>query len=221
MTDKDIRKALITHLVDLDETYVLKAVRRLLDAKHDPIDIMQDCEHAMRMVGERYERREYYLSALIMAGEIFREVMMISQPSMEKRLTGNASSGKVLLGTVQGDIHDIGKDIVALALRCYGFTVEDLGIDVPPQKFLEHLRNTPPDIIGLSGLVTVAYESMRETTRLVREHNISVECAIPIIIGGSTLSEEICRFVGADFWVTDAMEGVRVCQRIVQKINHP
>jgi methanogenic corrinoid protein MtbC1 len=219
MADKESRKALITHLADLDEAYVLDAVRRLLDENHDPVDIIQDCEYAMQIVGERYEKREYYLSALIMAGEIFREVMMISQPSMEQRLIGNAS-GKVLLGTVQGDIHDIGKDIAGLALRCYGFTVEDLGIDVSPQKFLEYIQNNQPDIIGLSGLVTVAYESMRETAKLVREHSISGQVSIPIVIGGSTLSEEICRFVGADFWVTDAMEGVRVCQHIVQKNKH-
>jgi methanogenic corrinoid protein MtbC1 len=220
MADKRSRKALIAHLSDLDETYVLNAVRQLLDEGQDPLDIIEDCEHAMRLVGERYEKREYYLSALIMAGEIFREVMMISQPSMEQRLSGNAS-GKILLGTVQGDIHDIGKDIAQLALRCYGFAVEDLGIDVPPQKFLEHVQNNPPDIIGLSGLVTVAYESMQETTRLLRGHNKPGQAAIPIIIGGSTLSEEICRFVGADFWVTDAMEGVRICQHIVQNINRP
>jgi methanogenic corrinoid protein MtbC1 len=216
MADKESRKALITHLVDLDETYVLKAVRRLLDEGQDPLAIIEDCEHAMRLVGERYERREYYLSALIMAGEIFREVMIISQPSMEQRLTGSAS-GRVLLGTVQGDIHDIGKDIVALALRCYGFTVEDLGVDVPPQHFLERVQNNPPDVIGLSGLVMVAYESMRETVQLVRGHTTPGQPAIPIIIGGSTLSEAICRFVGADFWTTDAFEGVRICQRIVQK----
>jgi methanogenic corrinoid protein MtbC1 len=218
MTEKDSRKELIAHLADLDETYVLKAVRHLLDKGQDPLDIIQDCEHAMRLVGERYEKREYYLSAFIMAGEIFREVMAISQPSMEQRLVGNAS-GRILLGTVQGDIHDIGKDIAELALRCYGFTVEDLGIDVPPQKFVENIQNNPPDIIGLSGLVTVAYESMRETTRLIKENSLSRKNAIPVIVGGSTLSEEICRFVGADFWVTDAMEGVRICQSIMQKTN--
>jgi methanogenic corrinoid protein MtbC1 len=220
MTNKESRKALITHLADLDEVYVLKAVRELLDEGLDPLDIIQDCEYAMRLVGERYEKHEYYLSALIMAGEIFREVMIISQPSMEEQLTGN-TSGKILLGTAQGDIHDIGKDIVELALRCHGFTVEDLGIDVPPQKFIKHIQDNPPDIIGLSGLVTVAYESMRETTRLIRENSISGQAAIPVIIGGSTLSENICRFVGADFWVTDAMEGVRICQSIIQKKNRP
>jgi methanogenic corrinoid protein MtbC1 len=220
MADEEIRQTLITHLVDLDETYVLKLARRLLDEGQDPLTIIKDCEYAMRLVGERYEKREYYLSGLIMAGEIFREVMMISQPSMEQRLVGNAS-GRVLLGTVQGDIHDIGKDIVELALQCYGFTVEDLGVDVSPQSFLERVQSNPPDIIGLSGLVTVAYESMRETIQLVRGHSTPGQPTIPIIVGGSILSEAICRFVGADFWVTDALEGVRICQRIVQKIDSP
>jgi methanogenic corrinoid protein MtbC1 len=220
MVDEEIRQTLITHLVDLDETYVLKLARRLLDEGQDPLTIIKDCEYAMRLVGERYEKREYYLSGLIMAGEIFREVMMISQPSMEQRLVGNAS-GRVLLGTVQGDIHDIGKDIVELALQCYGFTVEDLGVDVPPQLFLERVQSNPPDIIGLSGLVTVAYESMRETIQLLRGYSTPGQGTIPIIIGGSILSEAICRFVGADFWVTDALEGVRICQRIVQKIDSP
>jgi methanogenic corrinoid protein MtbC1 len=217
MAEKEIRQELITHLADLDEGHVLEVARRMLDKGLDPLIIMQDCEYAMRLVGERYEKREYYLSALIMAGEIFREVMMITQPSMEQRFTGNAS-GRVLLGTVRGDIHDIGKDIVELALRCYGFTVDDLGVDVAPQRFLEHAQNNRPNIIGLSGLVSVAYESMRETVQLLRSQTAFGLPAIPIIIGGSTLSEAICRFVGADFWVTDALEGVRICQRIVLKI---
>ena len=216
MAKEKARQALITHLADLDEGYVLKTVRRLLDRGDDPLSIISDCEHAMRLVGERYEKQEYYLSALLMAGEIFREVVVMSQPSMEERITGNAS-GRVLLGTVQGDIHDIGKDIVALELRCNGFTVEDLGVNVPPQRFLASVQNNPPDIIGLSGLLIAAYESMRETVQLIRSHAEPGRPAIPFVIGGSTLSEPISRFVGADFWVTDAIEGVRICQRITQK----
>lgn len=218
MAEEGVRQDLIKHLADLDEAYVLEIVPRMLDEGHDSLMIMQDCECAMRLVGERYERREYYLSALIMAGEIFREVMMITQPSMKERLAGNIS-GRVLLGTVQGDIHDIGKDIVALALRCYGFTVDDLGVDVAPERFLGHVQDIRPDIIGLSGLVTVAYESMRKTIRLIRSHTPSGQTPYPIIVGGGTLSEDICRYVGADFWVTDALEGVRICQQVMQRTD--
>jgi len=209
-------QGLIVHLADLDETYVLNLVKRLLDEGQDPLTIIKDCEQAMRLVGERYEGQEYYLSGLIMAGEIFREVMAMVQPLMRPQLAGS-SSGRVLLGTVQGDIHNIGKGIVEVALRCYGFTVEDLGVDVPPKRFLEQIESNRPDVIGLSGLITVGYESMKETVKLLHERNSPEQPSIPIIIGGGTLNETDCRFVGADFWTTDALEGVRICQRIVQK----
>ena len=219
MADPEIRQALIIHLADLDEAYVLKLVECLLNEGKDPLTLIKDCEEAMCLVGERYEKREYYLSGLIMAGEIFRQVMEMVQPFMEQRLEGNAS-GRVLLGTVQGDIHNIGKGIVEVALRCYGFTVEDLGVDVPAQRFLERVQSNPPDVIGLSGLLTIAYESMKETVHLLGEHSVPGKPAIPIMIGGGMLNEAICRFVGADFWTTDALEGVRICQRIVQKATN-
>jgi methanogenic corrinoid protein MtbC1 len=216
MADEERRQELILHLTDLHETYVLNLVQRLLDDGQDPLTIIKDCEQAMRLVGERYEGREYYLSGLIMAGEIFREVMTMVQPLMEERLTGN-TSGRILLGTVQGDIHNIGKGIVEVTLRCYGFTVEDLGVDVPAQRFVEQVESNPPDVIGLSGLITVAYESMKETVKLLREKSRAGRLSIPVIIGGGMLNETVCRFVGADFWTTDAFEGVRICQRIVQR----
>ena len=209
------KHSIVSRLANLDESYVLKTVRRLLDEGYDPLDIIKDCEDAMSIVGERYAKHVYYLSGLIMAGEIFREVMSVVQPLMEKQLTGS-SSGRILLGTVQGDIHTIGKGIVTVALRCYGFTVEDLGVDVPPQRFIEAARDNPPDIIGLSGLITVAYDSMQETVRLVREQAPPGGPAIPVVIGGSLLNQKICDIIGADYWTKDAMEGVRICQRIAE-----
>ena len=207
-------KSFSIRMADLDEAYVLKAVRRRLDQGEDPIVIIKECESAMGLVGERYEKGEYWLSGLIMAGEILREVMGLVQPRMEESLRGN-SSGRVLLGTVQGDIHTIGKGIVSVALRCYGFTVEDLGVDVPPERFAEKIVEDPPDIVGLSGLITVAYESMKETVSLLREHYPSVRGSIPVIVGGSLMNQNVCDYIGADFWTRDAMEGVRICQNIV------
>ncbi|MGD0489684.1 MAG: cobalamin-dependent protein [Syntrophorhabdales bacterium] len=216
MTYEDIREALVTHLVDLDETYVLTLVERLLQEGVDPLAVIKDCEKAMFGVGELYATRQYYLSGLLMAGEIFREVMALTQPHMEQQLTGKAF-GLVLLDTVQGDIHDIGKSIVAVALRCYGFAVEDLGVDVPPERFLQYAEANPPDVVGLSGLITLAYESMRETIHLLRDHTPPGKTPIPVIIGGTTLNDRVCQLVGADYWTTDAMEGVRICQMITEK----
>ncbi len=207
-------RSFVDSLADLDESYVLRTVRRRLNAGQDPMVIVRDCEQAMNLVGKRYEKQEYYLSGLIMAGEIFREVMSMVRPLMEERLTGTVSA-RILLGTVQGDIHTIGKGIVAHALRCNGFTVEDLGVDVPPQRFVESARANRSDILGLSGLVTVAYDSMKETIRLFKEQREN--SSIPVIIGGSLLNQKLCDFIGADFWTKDAMEGVRICQSIVEE----
>ncbi|MGB9521248.1 MAG: cobalamin B12-binding domain-containing protein, partial [Anaerolineales bacterium] len=172
-------------------------------------------QEGMRQVGERYEKGEYYLSALIMAGEIFREVMDILTPIIKEQFQGN-ESGIILLGTVEGDIHDIGKNNLSLLLTCYGFTVHDLGVDVPAPEFLRAALAIRPDIIGLSGLLTSSYESMRNTVQLLRSTPDERITHTPIVIGGNQLNEQVCEYVGADAWVNDAMSGVRLFQRLLQ-----
>jgi methanogenic corrinoid protein MtbC1 len=164
-------------------------------------------------VGERYENKEYFIAGLIMAGEIFREVMELVQPVISHSLT-DGESGHILLGTVQGDIHDIGKNNLSLLLRCHGFTVSDLGVDVPPTEFLAQAAALKPNIIGLSGLLTLSYDSMQETVQLLRNSTDEIVSSTPIIIGGSHLNDQVCQYVGADYWVTDAMHGVRLCQQL-------
>jgi methanogenic corrinoid protein MtbC1 len=115
---------------------------------------------------------------------------------------------------VQGDIHDLGKNLLMMLLRCYGFTVVDLGVDVEPQRFVGEARAFRPDVIGLSGLITAAYTSMRETVAALRGMMAEDGGSIPILLGGQ-VDEQVCRFVGADHWSTDAMDGVRLCQRLV------
>jgi methanogenic corrinoid protein MtbC1 len=208
------RSSLITLVADLKEQETLMLVRQRLDSGDDPLVIVEDCQTGLRLVGERYEQREYFISGLIMAGEIFREVMELVQPVIEAKLSGN-ESGQILLGTVQGDIHDIGKNNLILLLRCYGFTVHDLGVDVPPTEFKTQALALRPEIIGLSGLLTLSYDSMRETVDLLRRSTDNYLLSIPIIIGGNQLSEQVCQYVGADYWVTDAMTGVRLCQKLL------
>ncbi len=205
-------------IADLDEEGVLATVRAGISAGGDPAAVIAACEEGMRLVGEQYQGGDYYLSGLIMAGEIFREVLEIVQPALEATLAGNAS-GRVLLGTVKGDIHDIGKAIVQIALRANGFAVEDLGVDVPPEVFVAKALVWRPDIIGLSGLLTTAYEPMRETIRLLRAQPDLAAASIPIIVGGGTLNEQVRAFVGADYWCNDALEGVRLCQHIIGNLR--
>lgn len=200
-------------LADLREVEALDIVRGRMARGDDPLQIIEDCQAGMREVGERYAQRRYYLSGLIMAGEILREVMEIVMPSVEDHFSGK-TVGRVLLGTVQGDIHDLGKNLLSMLLRGYGFTVLDLGVDVPPDKFVEEARTFKPHAIGLSGLITAAHTTMRETVIALRAMMAQDDISIPILLGGQ-VDEQVCKFVGADYWSTDAMEGVRLCQRLV------
>lgn len=214
MPKKETQATLINLVADLEEEKVLALVRRRLDQGDDPWTIVEACQAGLRIVGERYEQKEYFIAGLIMAGEIFREMMELVQPVISRQLTGDGV-GHILLGTVQGDIHDIGKNNLSMLLQCHGFTVSDLGVDVPPTKFLTQAMILKPDIIGLSGLLTLAYDSMQETVRLLRQATDAAVVSTPIIIGGNQLNEQVCQYVGADYWVTDAMQGVRLCQQLL------
>jgi len=207
------RNRLIELVADLKEKEALDLVQIRIQMKDDPLAIVEDCQEGLRLVGERYEKREYFLSGLIMAGEIFREVMEFLAPLIEVEFQGN-ESGLILLGTVKGDIHDIGKNNLSLLLTGYGFTVHDLGVDVPPVEFLNSALILHPDIIGLSGLLTSSYDSMRETVQVLRSTTDLKVASTPIVLGGNQLNEQVCRYVGADAWVTDAMTGVRLCQSL-------
>jgi len=206
---------LATALVELDEDAALAIARELVATGDTPfLSIMNVCQQAMRVVGERYERREYYLEALIIAGEIFQEVIDLIQP-MPQTASSEGDEGLVLLATVRGDIHDIGKNLFASSLRGFGFRVIDLGVDVPSEDILAAVLDAHPDVVCLSGLITPAYESMRTTTWLLREHSADLGYSPPVILGGSTVDDQVCRFAGADSWSNDAMEGVRICSRLV------
>ena len=211
MTLEDLRIALI----DLDEKRTLQLARALIaEGEAAPPSILTTCQSALRVVGERYERQEYYLSALIMAGEIFRRVLELVEPVVEPASRGT-TLGTVVLGTVAGDIHDIGKNMFSTSLRAYGFTVIDLGVDVSPQRFLEEVGRHRPDVIGLSGLIVRAFESMKATVTLLKDNERELGYRPPVVVGGGIIDGRICKYCGADSWSADAMEGVRICERLL------
>jgi methanogenic corrinoid protein MtbC1 len=201
--------ALIATISDLQEAAALALVRWRLAAGDDPLLIIEACQEGMRQVGLRYERREYYLAGLIMAGEIFSQVMEMLRPIVRRQISGQAS-GSVLLGTVKGDIHDLGKNIVHMLLSCHHFDVHDLGVDVSPDTFVRQAAEIQPDIVGLSALLTSAYDAMRETVTSLRADGYQG----PIIIGGGQISEEVCQYVGADHWTTDGVAGIELCKQL-------
>ena len=216
MSEVDKRTLLIDKLVELEEDSVLSLVAEWLEDGSDPLEIMDAAQEALRLVGKRYEQRQYFISGMMMAGEIFREVMDLVEPVLVKRMKGS-ESGQILLGTVQGDIHDIGKNIFNTLLRCGGFTVTDLGVDVPPEHFVEEALRIQPDIIALSGLLTIAYDSMKATVQQVRRLDDASINRVPFIIGGGTINAMVCAFVGAEYWASDAMFGVQLCKQIISE----
>jgi methanogenic corrinoid protein MtbC1 len=211
MSTMKTQSQLISAIADLNEKLALKLIRERLAENDDPLTLIADCQKGLLRVGERYAQHKYYLSGLIMGGEILYEVMELIRPAMESRISGT-SSGKILLGTVENDIHHLGKNIVRLLLSCYKLTVYDLGVDVPPEEFLRQAKKLRPDILGLSGLVTNAYDSMRETIGLFRQEGYQ----IPIVIGGSQLSKEVFQYTGADYWVNKADTGVKLILRLLK-----
>jgi methanogenic corrinoid protein MtbC1 len=182
------------------------------------MSILNTCQQALRVVGERYERQEYFISGLIMAGELFKEVLDLVQPPQDQTHLGT-SAGTVVLGTVAGDIHDIGKNMFGTSLRGFDFKVIDLGVDVSPERFLAEVERSRPDVLGLSGLIMTAFENMKTTVGLVRQHENELGYRLPVVLGGAIIDGRVCQYAGADSWSTDAMEGVRICQDLVARAD--
>ena len=205
---------LIDLMADLQEESVLEFVHGQINAGLDPLVIIDRCQKGMAKVGERYEKGSYFISGLIMAGEIMRQVGTILLPLLERGMPESGSGNTILLGTAEGDIHFIGKDIFKVLARCNGFTVRDLGVDVPPEKFLTAVHESKPDIVGISCLITKSYDAMRKTIMLLRE-NTPPHLAPRAYVVGGLLDEQAFKYTGADYWTNDAMRGVRLCQKIM------
>ncbi len=216
MSDDTLSAELVRAITDLDETGALALVEARLAANGDPFEIVAACQTGLRQVGELYEARQYYLSGLIMAGEIFREIFELLRPALERR-AAEPAAGRILLGTVQGDIHDIGKNMLGMLLTSHGFAVTDLGVDVPAAEFLRRTLELRPDVVCLSSLITSAHESMRQTVALLKSELARRALNVPILIGGGLMDEHVFRYVGADYWAADAMDGVRLCRRLTAR----
>lgn len=203
-------------VADLEEDAVLDVVQQRIDSGADLLQIINDCNEGMREVGLLYEKEEYFIAGLIMSGEIFRQVVEMVQPLLLEKLSGE-STGTIIVGTVAGDIHDLGKNMFGLLLSCHGFDVVDLGVDIPPTEFAAKVVEIKPNIIGLSGLITASIEPMKKTISLIQKELEKDDLNIPILIGGGFIDDQIHRFVGSDYWVPDAMAGVRLCEELLGK----
>lgn len=204
----------INEIVELNENTVIDMLKSKLDKNEDPLAIMDEIKEAMKGIGERFENKEYFLPDLIMSGEILRQIFEILSPKLKETDVSEKKKGKILLGTVAGDIHDIGKDVVKFMLDANGFDVLDLGVDVPVDKFVESMKDYKPDVLALSGFLTLTFDVMKETIQKIKDAGLRE--SVKIMIGGGTIDERIVDYVGADAYGESAVDAVNLAKKWVE-----
>lgn len=203
---------LVKLLSDLKEPEALAFVEKALGEGIDPIKIIGEAKEGMKIVGERFAKEEYFIPDLVFSGEILKRIIKILEPHLkEKKAKEPKRLGKVIIGTVEGDIHDIGKDLVVFMLDVSGFEVFDLGIDVPAQKFVDTIKETGSKVVGLSGFLTLAFDSMKDTVDAIKKAGLRDQ--VKIMIGGGQITEEIRKYAGADAYGKDAIAGLSLAQQ--------
>jgi methanogenic corrinoid protein MtbC1 len=204
-------KVLTQAMSDLDEDVLNKAIDEVLSKDNNAAEVQEvvkACQQGMTLVGERYDSAEYFIGDLVFAGEMLQSIMDKLKPALS---AGSAAKGgKIVLATVFGDLHDIGKNIFRSMVEAANFEVIDLGINVPVNQIVDKVKEVNPDIIGLSGVLTLALDSMKETVDALTEAGL--RSSVKVIIGGVPVNENVCKSIGADAFSTNAAEGVKICQ---------
>ncbi|MEW5873186.1 MAG: cobalamin-dependent protein [Chloroflexota bacterium] len=199
---------LIDAIIEMREQDAVAITNKLLDGGVSPLDVLDDCREAMTIIGMRFETGESFIPELILAGEILSQISAVVKPRMQKGVESK-KLGKVVLGTVQGDIHDIAKDIVGFMLDINGFEVTDLGVDVSPEKFVETVKHTGARIVGLSGFLTLAFDPMKATVQALKDAGLA---DVKVMIGGGQIDENIRQYTGANAYGKDAMAAVAIAK---------
>jgi 5-methyltetrahydrofolate--homocysteine methyltransferase len=202
-----MKEKLVTAIADMKEEEALNLVRSMLEKGEDPQAILDAGSEAMTLIGDRYDSKEYFLPELILAGEMMKQLGELVKPKLKTKATGTKPLGKVVIGTVAGDIHDIGKDVVAFMLDVNNFEVHDLGVDVSEATFVDKIRDVKPEIVGMSGFLTLAYDQMKRTVDAIKKAGIRDQ--VKIMIGGSIMNEDAVEYVGADAYGADATAAVK------------
>ncbi|MGO9007857.1 MAG: B12-binding domain-containing protein [Beijerinckiaceae bacterium] len=210
MTEQE--RQLVEWLADMREDEALDLAKKmLLEEGADPLRVLELCRNAMDIVGKRFETGDYFLPELVLAGEMLDTIGAIAKPLI-KHAPGEAPKklGKILIGTVHGDLHDIGKNIVTFMLDINGFEVKDIGIDVPADTFIAEIEAYRPDVVGLSGFLTLAFDSMKETIEAI--DGAGLRNSLKIMIGGGQIDETVRSYTGADAFGINAVEAVSLCR---------
>ena len=205
-------KQLVEAISEMREEEAFALAKAMLDRGEDPVRVLELCREAMDIVGKRFEKQEYFLPELVLAGEMLENIGAIAKPLIQEKSGGEAKKlGRVLIGTVHGDLHDIGKNIVTFMLDINGFEVKDIGIDVPVAKFVEEIREFKPSVVGLSGFLTLAFDSMKETVQAIEAAGLRNQ--MKIMIGGGQVDEAVRTYTGADAYGSNAVAAVTLCRQ--------
>jgi len=206
---------LVDAMVKMREAEAMELAQKMLDAGEDPLQVLERCREALEIVGKQFEAGKYFLPELILSGEMLKRISKIAKPFMQKESSKKAEAkGKVVIGSVKGDIHDIGKDIVVFLLDINGFEVHDLGVDVPAEKFVEAISQVQPAVVGMSALLTTALESMKNTVDVIK--NAGLRDQVKIMVGGGAVDEKVRKYTDADAYGPDAVAAVNLSKRWVQ-----
>jgi 5-methyltetrahydrofolate--homocysteine methyltransferase len=203
---------LIDAFTDMREQDVLKITDQMLGSGTDPLEALEACRKAMEVIGQRFEDGDCFLPELILAGEMLRQVSDKVKPRLQQEVK-TKKIGKVIMGTVEGDIHDIGKDIVIFMLDVNGFEVMDLGVNVPVARFIEAAKEFEPQVIGLSGFLTLAFDPMKATVEALKEAGL--RDSIKVMIGGGQIDDQVRKYTGADAYGRDAVAAVTLAKQWV------
>jgi len=201
----------INLLADLKEEEVLKLTKERLDAKEDPLKILDDAREGMSIVGKRFAGGEYFLPELVFSGELLAQVTNIVKPHLTGEGVQQKKIGKVIIATVAGDIHDIGLNIVDFMLDVNGFEVTNMGVDVPVEKIVKAVKEIKAPVLGLSGFLTPAFDAMKETVEALEKEGLRKD--LKIMIGGGQMDDEVCKYAKADAYGKDAMAAVALTKK--------
>ena len=208
MTDR-LQRAFL----DMKRQEAVDAAAAAIESGDDPLAILKTCRDAMEVIGKRFETGEFFLSELIYSAEVFKAVSAMVEPVLKSGPKAAESAGTIVIGTPRGDIHDLGKNIVATMLRAHGFTIHDVGVDAPPEKLVEAIETTGAPILALSALITPAFASMKAAVALLEEKQLRDKTFV--IIGGGVTSELARREIGADAQTLNPAEAIRLCREVV------
>jgi 5-methyltetrahydrofolate--homocysteine methyltransferase len=209
-------KDLVDAMTHMREAEAMELAQKLLDAGEDPLKVLERCREALEIVGQQFEAGKYFLPELILSGEMLKKISKMAKPYIQKE-SGKKDEvkGKVVIGSVKGDIHDIGKDIVVFLLDINGFEVHDLGVDVPPEKFVEAINQVQPAAVGMSALLSTALEAMKDTVDVIK--NAGLRDQVKIMVGGGAVDEKVRTYADADAYGADAVAAVNLSKQWAKK----